>query len=284
MVTTSSKSEQCVGNDAERYRDIARRVRLDILEITLRPGGHVSSCFSAVEIMVALYFGGIVRYRPEQPHWSERDRVILSKGHAAPGFYTILAHAGYFPISELSKFRMLDTGFHGHPVQDALPGVEFTSGSLGQGLSFGFGQALAARLSKLDYRVYVIMGDGECQEGQVWEAAMAAAHFKTANLVAIVDHNKYQQTGPISREMSFTPFAEKWQSFGWHVEEADGHDVMDLLRALRALQQVNDKPSIIIAHTVKGKGVSFVEKDYTFHGKALNKEQLEKAREEILCH
>ena len=265
-------------------KDLARQQRLKILEITLGPGGHVSSCFSAVEILVALYFGGVLRYNPEDPHWEKRDRVILSKGHAAPGFYTVLAQAGYFPISELSKFRMLDTGFHGHPIMGTVPGVEFTSGSLGQGLSFGLGMALAGRLSCLEYRVFVIMGDGECQEGQVWEAAMAAAHYKTDHLIAIIDNNKYQQTGPISREMSITPLADKWASFGWSVIEADGHDVIDLIRAIEESKRINGKPCVIIADTVKGKGVSFIEKDYSFHGKSLNPEQLITAREEILCN
>jgi transketolase len=165
-----------------------------------------------------------------------------------------------------------------------VPGVELTSGSLGQGLSFGLGHVLAGRLSGLDYRSYVVMGDGECEEGQVWEAAMAAAHYGAGNLIAIVDHNKYQQTGPISREMSLSPFISKWASFGWSVQEVDGHDTGALIAALRAAQAVREQPSVIIAHTVKGKGVSFVESDYTFHGRPLTREQAEKARQEVLCH
>ena len=225
------------------FEEIAKQLRLKILDITFNPGGHVSSCFSAVEIFTAIYFGGVVRYKSEEPHWQDRDRVILSKGHAAPGFYAVLSRAGFFPESDMDKFRMMDTGFHGHPVQDAVPGVEFTSGSLGQGLSFGLGLALAGQLSRQDYRVYVIMGDGECQEGQVWEAAMAAAHYHADHLIAIVDHNKYQQTGPIERELSFSPFKEKWQSFGWNVIEADGHDTVDIIQSLKKANQNASKPT-----------------------------------------
>jgi len=186
--------------------DLTRRMRYDVLDMTGKWGGHPSSCFSAVEIMTALFFGGILRYRPEDPGWPERDRFILSKGHAAPLLYSVLVRAGYAPVEELQRFRQRGSGLHGHPIQGTFPGVEMTSGSLGQGLSFGLGHVLAGRLSGLDYRVYVLMGDGECEEGQVWEAAMAAAHYRADRLIAIVDHNKYQQTGPISREMSGTPW------------------------------------------------------------------------------
>jgi transketolase len=265
-------------------KDLARQLRLDVIDMTTRSGGHPSSCFSATEIMTALYFGRILRYRPQEPHWPGRDRCILSKGHAAPLLYAVLARAGYFDVAELGNFRQIDSGLHGHPIQDAVPGVELTSGSLGQGLSFGLGHVLAGRLSGLDYRSYVVMGDGECEEGQVWEAAMAAAHYGAGNLIAIVDHNKYQQTGPISREMSLSPFISKWASFGWSVQEVDGHDTGALIAALRAAQAVREQPSVIIAHTVKGKGVSFVESDYTFHGRPLTQEQAEKARQEVLCH
>jgi transketolase len=207
----------------------------------------------------------------------------MSKGHAAPALYAMLAHAGYFDREELWRLRQIDSPVQGHPIQGMMPGVEATTGSLGQGLSVGLGHLLGARLSGLDYRVSVLLGDGECEAGQIWEAAMAAAHFKTDRLTAILDYNKYQETGPISREMGLEPLAEKWRSFGWHVAEVDGHDIGALIRALESLQAVRGKPSILIAHTVKGKGVSFVEADYTFHGRALTPEQAAKAREEILC-
>ncbi len=271
-----------VGVEVEVLAEFARNVRLDVLEMTARMGGHPTSCFSAVEILTLLYSGGILRLRPEEPDWPDRDRFILSKGHAAPALYAVLARSGYFPLSELARFRSMDSPYHGHPKQDISIGVEVTSGSLGQGLSFGLGTALAGRLGKKDYRIYVLVGDGECDEGQVWEAAMAAAHFKTDKLTAIVDYNKYQQTGPIEREMALEPFAEKWRAFGWHAEEADGHNMTDLRRAFGRAQDIRGRPQVVIAHTKKGKGVSFMEKDYTMHAKSPSGEQLKQAREEIL--
>jgi transketolase len=184
---------------------------------------------------------------------------------------------------QLWRLRQLDSPLQGHPIQGILPGVEATTGSLGQGLSLGVGHVLGGRLNRLDYRVYVLLGDGECEAGQVWEAAMAAAHFKTDRLTAILDYNKYQETGPISREMALEPLVAKWQSFGWQVSEVDGHDISALIPALQATQTTTGGPSILIAHTIKGKGVSFVEADYTFHGRALKPDQATRAREEILC-
>lgn len=269
--------------DLQALRELARQLRNDVLDITAGPGGHVSSCFSAVEILTALYFGDVMRYRPREPYWPERDRFLLSKGHAAPLFYAVLARAGYAPLETIRNFRLRGSGLHGHPIQNSFPGVESTSGSLGQGLSVGLGHILAGRLSGLHYRVTVLLGDGECEEGQIWEAAMAAAHWRADNLLAIVDHNKYQQTGPISREMSLAPFAEKWQAFGWETTECDGHDMADILAKVQAMQAVVGRPQVIIAHTVKGKGVSFIEKDFSFHGRSLSLEQDAQAREEIRC-
>jgi transketolase len=271
--------------DLPALRELARGLRLDILDTTTRAGsGHPSSSFSSVEIVTALYFGGILRYRPEDPWWPERDRFIMSKGHAAPLLYPALARAGYFPRDEIWRLRQINSPVQGHPIQRCMPGVEGTTGSLGQGLSLGIGHVLGGRLNGLSYRVYVLIGDGECEAGQVWEAAMAAAHFKADNLAAILDYNKYQETGPISREMALEPLAEKWRSFGWHVSEVDGHDICALIEALKVAQGVLGQPSILIAHTVKGKGVSFVETDYTFHGRALTPQQAARAREEILCN
>jgi transketolase len=264
--------------------DLARKLRLEILEMTTRAGsGHPSSSWSAVEIVTALYFGNILRYRPEEPWWPERDRFIMSKGHAAPLLYAALAHAGYFPIDELKSLREVGSPVQGHPVQGLMPGIEATTGSLGQGLSLGLGHVLGGRLSELDYQVYVLLGDGECEAGQIWEAAMAAAHFKTGNLVAILDYNKYQETGPISREIALEPLVEKWTSFGWKAHEVNGHELEEILDALKLVKQLEatGQPQIIIAHTIKGKGVSFVEADFTFHGRALNPDQAKLAREEI---
>ncbi|HID87064.1 MAG TPA: transketolase [Anaerolineae bacterium] len=291
--------------DLQALKEKARALRLDILEMTTKAGsGHPSSSFSSVEILTALYFGGILRYRPKEPDWPERDRFIMSKGHAAPLLYAVLAHAGYFDRELLWTLRQVNSPVEGHPVQGRLPGLETTSGSLGKGISVGLGHVLGGRLNGLNYHVYVLLGDGECEEGQIWEAAMAAAHFKADNLIAIVDYNKYQETGPISREMALEPFVQKWQAFGWYVEEVDGHDIGALIESLQSVSaplthpasrithhpsrikhgvRAPGQPSVIIAHTVKGKGVSFVEADYTFHGRALTPEQAEKAREEILC-
>ncbi len=271
--------------DLETLKATARELRLDILEMTRLAGsGHPSSSFSPVEIVTALYFGGILRYKPEEPWWPERDRFIMSKGHAAPLLYAALARAGYFERDMLWQLRQIDSPVQGHPVQGMLPGVEATTGSLGQGLSLGIGHLLGARLSGMDFRVYVLLGDGECEAGQIWEAAMAAAHFKTDRLHAILDYNKYQETGPISREMALEPLVDKWRSFGWHVAEVDGHDLAAVLDQLRKMQEVQGQPSLLIAHTIKGKGVSFVEQDFTYHGRPILGELAEQAREELLCN
>ena len=271
-------------NDLAALTGIARDLRMDILDMTTRAGsGHPSSSFSAVEILTAIYFGGILNYRPDDPWWQGRDRFIMSKGHAAPLLYAVLARAGYFDRDLLWDLRQINSPVQGHPIQGMLPGVEATTGSLGQGLSLGLGHILGGRINQLEYRVYVLLGDGECEAGQIWEAAMAASHFDAHRLTAILDYNKYQETGPISREMALEPLASKWESFGWQVKEVDGHDIDALLNALASVKAVGEKPTIIIAHTIKGKGVSFVEQDFTFHGRALNPEQADKAREEILC-
>lgn len=275
---------QVEDRNMEELKEIARELRLDILDMTTKAGsGHPSSSFSAVEILTALYFGGILRYDPDDPWEPGRDRFIMSKGHAAPLLYAVLARAGYFDRQLLWQLRELGSPVQGHPIQGMLPGVEATTGSLGQGLSIGLGHILGSRINRLDYRVYVLLGDGECEAGQIWEAAMAGAHFKGDHLTAILDYNKYQETGPISREMALEPLAAKWESFGWQVSEVDGHDIGAIMDALEHVQKVDHRPTIVIAHTIKGKGVSFVEADYTFHGRALKPEQAVKAREEILC-
>ena len=268
--------------DLLALREIARDMRLDILDMTTKAGsGHASSSWSATDIVTALFFGGVLRYRPDEPEWPERDRFIMSKGHAAPLLYAILARAGYFDREEIWRLREIDSPVQGHPIQGKMPGVEATTGSLGQGLSVGVGHVLGGRLNDLDYNIFVLLGDGECEAGQIWEAAMSAAHFNANNLIAILDYNKYQEMGPISREMGLEPLVDKWESFGWTLFEADGHDMADLLAKLADARAVPDQPAIIIAHTVKGKGVSFVEADYTWHGRALSEEQAVLAREEL---
>ncbi len=268
----------------QELNEKARELRLEILDMTTRAGsGHPSSSWSSVEIVTALYFGGVLQYRPEEPWWDDRDRFIMSKGHAAPLLYAALAHAGYFDKKERLRLREVGSPVQGHPIQGMMPGVEATTGSLGQGLSLGIGHILGGRLADKKYRVYVLLGDGECEAGQIWEAAMAAAHFKAGNLVAILDYNKFQETGPISREIGLEPLVEKWKSFGWTVHEVNGHDLKEIQDKFQLAKQLEatGKPQIIIAHTIKGKGVSFVEADFTFHGRALNAEQAELAREEI---
>ena len=268
----------------EELIEKARELRIEILDMTTRAGsGHPSSSWSSVEIVTALYFGGVLRFQAEKPLWEDRDRFIMSKGHAAPLLYAALSHAGYFSTDELKRLREVGSPVQGHPIRGMMPGVEATTGSLGQGLSLGLGHVLGGRLDGKKFRVYVLLGDGECEAGQIWEAAMAAAHFKAGNLVAILDYNKFQETGPISREIGLEPLVDKWKSFGWTVHEVNGHDLDELLDKFQLIKQLEatGKPQIIIAHTIKGKGVSFVEADFTYHGRALNEEQAKLAREEI---
>jgi len=260
---------------------MARRLRRHIISMTGEAGsGHPGGSLSAVEILVSLYFN-ILNHNPENPQWPDRDRFILSKGHAAPLLYATLAESGYFPLEELPTLRKLGSCLQGHCDSNATVGVEMTAGSLGQGLSFAVGVALAGRLNSQDYRVYVLLGDGECDEGQVWEAAMAAAHHKLDNLMAIVDNNGLQIDGWNRDVMSLDPFGEKWQAFGWNVIELDGHDITRLLDAFDRAKSVKGKPTVVIAHTVKGKGVSFMENNVDFHGKAPNAEQVELALKEL---
>lgn len=264
-----------------QLEEIARRVRRNIVLMTARAGsGHPGGSLSAVEIITALYFK-VLRHRPREPRWEDRDRFILSKGHAAPALYAVLAECGYFPSEELLTLRQIDSRLQGHTDMTTTPGVEMSAGSIGQGLSFGIGIALAGRLDSKDYRVYVLMGDGECDEGQVWEAAMAAAHYRLDNLIAIIDRNRQQLTSWTEEIMSLEPLAEKWRAFRWHVEESDGHSFAQLLDTLERVKEVKGRPSLIIAHTIKGKGVSFMENNPEFHGKACTPEQLELALKEL---
>jgi len=260
---------------------IAKKLRRHIITMTGRAGsGHPGGSLSAVEIVTALYFR-VLRHRPAEPRWPDRDRFILSKGHAAPLLYAALAESGYFPVDELTTLRQMDSRLQGHADRTATPGVEMSAGSLGQGLSFAIGVALAGRLNSQDYRTYVLLGDGECDEGQVWEAAMAAAHFRLDKLVAIVDNNGLQIDGWNRDVMRLEPFNKKWEAFGWHVIEVDGHNLAQLLDALEQAKSVTGQPTVIIAHTVKGKGVSFMENNAAFHGKAPDADEIEIALKEL---
>jgi transketolase len=266
----------------DELKAIARRLRRDIVEMTTLAGsGHPSSSLSAIDIIVALYLGGILRHNPKDPRWPDRDRFILSKGHAAPALYAILAECGYFPREALKTLRRIGSPLEGHPNMRRLPGVEASTGSLGQGLSIGLGHALAARLDGRAYRTWVMTGDGEMDEGQVWEALMAAAHLRVDNLTLIVDHNKAQQSNLVERVIDYRPLAEKLRAFHWHVEEIDGHDMAAILATLARVSAITGRPQAIVAHTVKGKGVSFVETDWTYHGRPISKEDLPRALEEL---
>jgi transketolase len=260
---------------------LARRVRRHIVSMIGKAGsGHPGGSLSAVEIVTALWFK-IMRHKPQDPCWPDRDRFILSKGHAAPLLYAVLAECGYFPVAELLTLRQPDSRLQGHPDCTTTPGIEISAGALGQGLSFAIGVSLAGRLDSRDYGVYVLLGDGECDEGQVWEAAMAAAHFKLDNLVAVVDNNGQQIDGWNRDVMNLDPFNEKWAAFGWQVIEVGGHDFPQLLQAFDRAKLVKGQPTVIIAHTVKGKGVSFMENNPDFHGKAPDAEEVAIALREL---
>ncbi|MBM3945987.1 MAG: transketolase [SAR202 cluster bacterium] len=259
---------------------LARDVRRDIVTMTSAANsGHPGGSLSAVEVLTALY-GCVLRHNPADPRWPERDRFVLSKGHACPVLYSTLARFGYFPVDELTTFRQIDSRLQGH-AHVMTPGVEMSSGSLGQGLSFGIGTALAGRLDGRSYRTYVLLGDGECDEGQVWEAAMAAAHYRVDTLTALVDRNGIQNDRFVSQVMEIEPLADKWRAFGWHVVEIDGHDHAQVLRALGEAKATAGRPTVIIARTVKGKGVSFMENNPDFHGRAANKDELAVALREL---
>jgi len=260
----------------------ARSIRREIIRMVSAAGsGHPGGSLSAVEIVTALYFH-IMRHDPERPDLPERDRFILSKGHAAPVLYAALAECGYFAKDELSTLRRLGGRLQGHPKRQAVPGVEMSTGSLGQGLAIANGLALAGRLSRQEYDVYVLLGDGELQEGSVWEAAMAAAHYKLDNVIAFVDHNGLQIDGAIKEVMSPEPIADKFQAFGWHVICVDGHEFDQILSAAREAKQTKGKPTVIVAKTVKGKGISFMENQVGWHGTAPNAEQACRALEELM--
>jgi transketolase len=270
--------------DIPFLRKQAKLVRVEILKmLTLAGSGHTGGSLSAADILTALYFSKM-RYKPDEPGWKERDRFILSKGHAAPLLYAVLAMAGYFDRSVLKTLRKLGSPLQGHPCSRILPGVEISTGSLGQGLSVSNGIAISLKMDNLSSRVYCLLGDGEIQEGQVWEAAMTAAHYKLDNLCAIVDLNGLQIDGPVSKVKAIEPVASKWSAFGWNVIDIDGHDMNEILEALDEAETVKGRPSVILAHTIKGKGVSFFEGKVEYHGISPTPEELEKALEEMGVH
>ena len=279
--TSADNVKAEVFSSVEELKAVAKKLRRHIITMTGKAGsGHPGGSLSSVEIVTTLYWK-VLQHSPTDPQWADRDRFILSKGHVAPLLYAVLAECGYFPVAELSTLRQLDSRLQGHADRTATPGVEMSSGSLGQGLSFAIGVALAGRLNSQGYRVYALLGDGECDEGQVWEGAMAAAHFKLDSLVAIVDNNGLQISGWNCDVMNLEPLNKKWEAFGWHVIEVDGHDLTQLFNAFEQAKLVRGQPTVIIAHTVKGKGVSFMENNPDFHGKAPSAAEVEIALKEL---
>lgn len=266
--------------DINSLKEKAFHIRKEILEVLNRAGsGHPGGSLSAVEIFSSLYFYKM-NHRPQDPQWEDRDRLIISKGHCSPVAYVTLAHAGYFPKEELWRLRKFGSYLQGH-VDFRTPGIEFNTGSLGHGLAVANGIALAAKMLKKDFKVYCLLGDGEIQEGSVWEAAMTAPHYKLNNVCAIIDYNKVQENGPTNQIKNLEPLSSKWNSFGWHTVEVDGHDFKELIRTLDEADNFKDQPTMIIAHTIKGKGVAFMEGQAGWHGKAPNEEQLKKALEQL---
>ncbi|MCB2220728.1 MAG: transketolase [Bacteroidetes bacterium] len=264
-------------------KQIARNIRIDIIKSIAEAGsGHTGGSLGLTDIFTALYFK-ILHHKPSEPQWDDRDRLILSIGHVAPVLYATLAHAGYFPVQELQTLRKLGSRLQGHPGRDhGLPGIELSAGSLGQGLSVAVGMALTAKMDKKNWRVYSIHGDGEMQEGSIWEAAMSAAHYKLDNLIAIIDRNGVQIDGKTKDVMDMDPLQDKWESFGWRVLNCNGHDFEEIQQAFTQAQATQSKPTVIIARTIMGKGVRQIEGDYHWHGKAPSKEEADNFIQEIL--
>lgn len=267
-------------SDIKTLEDKARQIRRLIIEMLAKAGsGHPGGSLSSTEIMTVLFFHEL-RNKSNEPNWPDRDRFHLSKGHCCPVLYAVLAERGYFDKKELSTLRQFGSLLQGHPDR-RTPGVEAASGSLGQGLSVALGMSLAAKIDKKDYRVYCLMGDGEIQEGNIWEAAMAAAHYKCDNLCAILDYNGFQIDGKVCDIMALEPLKDKWQAFGWHVIEIDGHNIKEIINAFNQAKKIKGQPVIVIAKTVKGKGVSFMENVADFHGKTPNEPETKQAFDEL---
>lgn len=265
----------------EELKSIAKIIRGDIVSmLTESASGHPGGSLSATDIVTTLFFGEM-NIDPKNPKDENRDRFVLSKGHAAPVLYSALARKGYFPVEELNTLRKINSRLQGHPSMKCLPGVDMSTGSLGQGISAAVGIALAGKLDKKDYRVYTVLGDGELEEGQVWEAAMSAAHYKLNNLTAFIDFNGLQIDGDITKVMNPTPIDKKFEAFGWNVLVIDGHDIAAILDSIEKAKACKDKPTAVVCKTIKGKGVSFMENQAAWHGTAPSKEQCEQALAEI---
>ena len=261
--------------------ELARKCRVEIVKMVHRAqAGHPGGSLSEIDLISALY-ANYMRIKPDEPNWDDRDRFILSKGHASPGMYAILAEMGFINKEDLKSYRVLGGVCQGHVDMKWCPGVDFSAGSLGMGLSYGMGCSIAARLEGSERNIFVMLGDGEIQEGSVWEAAMAAKHHELGNLKVILDRNRIQNDDFCESQMRMFDIPAKWQSFGWEVMEIDGHDTEDIVKGLDFLVNTNDNPAILIAHTIKGKGVSYMEDNPAFHGAAPNDEQFKIAMEEL---
>lgn len=259
----------------------ANQIREDLIETLLEAGsGHSAGPLGMADIFTALYFH-VLNHHPKNPDWEDRDRLVLSNGHICPVRYVAMAHAGYFPIEELKTLRKINSRLQGHPHRTALPGVETTSGPLGSGLSQAVGMALAGRLDEKKYKVFCLMSDGEQECGNTWEAAMFAGKYKLNNLIGVIDRNNIQIDGFTEDIMPLEPLKEKYEAFGWHVLEVDGHNIETFIDAVNEAHAIYEKPTVIIAHTIPGKGVSFMENDYNWHGKPPNKAEAEKALAEL---
>lgn len=281
MVEGMAKEKTLSSDEVKKLEERAKTVRRHIVSmIGEAASGHPGGSLSVVEMLVALYFH-VMRIDPKRPDWPDRDRFVLAKGHAAPALYAVLAEAGYFPVETLKTLRKFGSILQGHPDMRKTPGVEASTGSLGQGLSMANGMAMAGKLDRKDYRVYAALGDGETEEGQVWEAAMTSVHYKLDNLTAFVDYNRLQIDGPVEKVKAATPQADRWKAFGWHVLEVDGHNFKEIVAAIEAARKVTGRPTMIIAHTVKGKGVSFMENQVDWHGSAPKRDQVAQALAEL---
>ena len=265
----------------EELEELARKCRIEIVKMVYRAqAGHPGGSLSEIDLLAGLY-GTTMRVRSDQPDWEDRDRFILSKGHASPGMYALLAERGFISHEDLKSYRVLGGVCQGHADMKWCPGVDFSAGSLGMGLSYGMGCAIAAKLDGSERRAFVMLGDGEIQEGSIWEAAMAAAHHELGNLKVILDRNRIQNDDFCETQMRMFDIPAKWKAFGWNVKEIDGHDMNEVVEGMNYLSETNDGPSILIAHTVKGKGVSFMEDNPSFHGAAPNDEQYAQALSEL---
>lgn len=261
--------------------ELARRCRIEIVKMVYRAqAGHPGGSLSEIDLMAALYSTSL-RVRPNEPDWADRDRFILSKGHASPGMYALLAEKGFIQHEDLKSYRVLGGVCQGHVDMNWCPGVDFSAGSLGMGLSFGIGCALAARLDGSERRTFVMLGDGEIQEGSVWEAAMAATHHELGNLKVLLDRNRIQNDDFCEEQMRMFDIPAKWKAFGWNVMEIDGHEMEQIVDGINFLDTSNNGPSILIAHTVKGKGVSYMEDNPSFHGAAPNEDEYLLAMKEL---